>query len=570
MSIPTAPPSPTTPAPLRWEIDEPGSWELDAVHFPTPVTRYHQAILREQFPRGFAEGTARTGILLSHFEHRFANGFDYISPRIVGAPPGARRLPPRPVFALALRAHRGMRARLRTARTVLERKPWRADVALWESELKPASTAAHLRLQAFDVTTASDAALAGHLRALRANAEHQYYLHHRFTASVLVPVGDFLVRAGDWTGLPAAELAQACRSSRDGATIGYGHFDAVVAALRADAAARALLGLPPGEVPHRLAAAAGPAGTAARAWLGLVRHRLVTGYDIVDLTAGELPELMVRALVAAVEDRGADRERARAERAHGVRDRVPARHRADFDEALAEAVSIGALREERAQFCDFWAYGLVRRAVLEAGSRLAARDRIEQPADLLDAAHEEMLDLVADTGGPGADELAQRRRWRTTATADLAPARIGPPPAPAPPVSWLPPAVRRMGAAVDAAVAALFVEPEARNEPTTVRGIGASGGCYAGTARVVTGPADFGRIRRGDVLVARATTEAYNTVLPLLGAVVTDRGGLLSHTATVAREYGIPAVVGTREATRFIADGAQVRVDGDAGVVMLP
>lgn len=564
MTTPTT--TPTTAASLRWEIDEPGSWELEAVHMPTPATRYLQAILREQFPRGFAAGTARIGVLLSHFEHRFVNGFDYMSPRVVGAPPGARRLPPWPVFALALRLHPGMRRRLRTARTVLERKPWREDVTLWASEVKPTSTATHLRLQAVDVAAASDDALAEHLRALWTNANHQVYLHHRFTASVLVPVGDFLVQATEWTGLPAAQLVQACR--RPGA-IGDEHFDAVVAALRADEPAQALLDLPAADAAQRLAAAPGTLGAAAREWQDVVTHRLVTGYDIVDLTAGELPELMLRALAAAVRDDPEERERRGAEQAERVRDRVPARHRAAYDETLAEAVSINGLREGRAQVCDFWAYGLVRRAALEAGARLAARGRIGDPVDLLDASHEEMLELVTGTGGPSAEELAQRHAWRTTATSDLAPARIGPPPVAPPPVTWLPAAVHRMGAAVDAAVAALLLEPDADNEEATVRGIGASSGTVTGTARVVTDPLEFDRIQPGDVLVARLTTEAYNTVLPLLGGVVTDRGGLLSHTATVAREFGIPAVVGTREATRLIPDGAAVHVDGDAGVVTL-
>ena len=86
-------------------------------------------------------------------------------------------------------------------------------------------------------------------------------------------------------------------------------------------------------------------------------------------------------------------------------------------------------------------------------------------------------------------------------------------------------------------------------------------------ARLVSGPADFNRIVQGDVLVTTSTTEAFNILLPLLGAIVTDSGGLLSHSAIVAREYGIPGVVGTREATERIADGARVRVDGDAGEV---
>ena len=82
-------------------------------------------------------------------------------------------------------------------------------------------------------------------------------------------------------------------------------------------------------------------------------------------------------------------------------------------------------------------------------------------------------------------------------------------------------------------------------------------------------PQDFNRLQQGDVLITRNTGPAFNVVLPLLGAIVTDRGGQLSHAAIVAREYGIPAVVGTREATTMFPDGARVRVNGDKGVVEL-
>ena len=97
--------------------------------------------------------------------------------------------------------------------------------------------------------------------------------------------------------------------------------------------------------------------------------------------------------------------------------------------------------------------------------------------------------------------------------------------------------------------------------------VAASGGVYEGPARRVSGPTQFDRIVQGDVLVTESTTEAFNILLPLLGAIVTDAGGLLSHSAIVAREYGIPGVVGTRDATDRIVDGTRVRVDGDAGEV---
>jgi pyruvate,water dikinase len=101
----------------------------------------------------------------------------------------------------------------------------------------------------------------------------------------------------------------------------------------------------------------------------------------------------------------------------------------------------------------------------------------------------------------------------------------------------------------------------------SIRGVSASGGVYEGTARVVKDTSEFGRLQQGDVLVTRNTSAAFNVVLPLIGAVVTDRGGALSHAAIVAREYGIPGVVSARVATERIADGSRVRVDGDTGEV---
>lgn len=102
-----------------------------------------------------------------------------------------------------------------------------------------------------------------------------------------------------------------------------------------------------------------------------------------------------------------------------------------------------------------------------------------------------------------------------------------------------------------------------------LRGSGASPGQTEGPARVVRGMPDFSRIRPGDVLVATTTTPAWTPLFPSLAALVTETGGILSHAAIVAREYGIPAVVGAAGATDFVPDGAHVRVDGASGSVEL-
>ena len=123
--------------------------------------------------------------------------------------------------------------------------------------------------------------------------------------------------------------------------------------------------------------------------------------------------------------------------------------------------------------------------------------------------------------------------------------------------------------AIGIVIGEMFGASEAEHDEHLVRGLPASPGVFEGPARRVAGPADFDRIVQGDVLVTESTSEAFNILLPLLGAIVTDSGGLLSHAAIVAREYGIPGVVGTREATGLIADGARVRVNGDAGEVAM-
>jgi rifampicin phosphotransferase len=109
----------------------------------------------------------------------------------------------------------------------------------------------------------------------------------------------------------------------------------------------------------------------------------------------------------------------------------------------------------------------------------------------------------------------------------------------------------------------------AEQSADVLSGIGASAGRITAPARVLGGPQDFGQMRPGDVLVASITTPAWTPLFAMAAAVVTDIGGPLSHSSIVAREYGIPAVLGTAVATRRISSGQPVTVDGDAGRVVL-
>jgi phosphohistidine swiveling domain-containing protein len=244
---------------------------------------------------------------------------------------------------------------------------------------------------------------------------------------------------------------------------------------------------------------------------------------------------------------------------------VPIAQRGAFDDLLGEARLVYRLRDERGTFADLWAIGIMRRAILAAGARLAASGRIADATHLVEADYGELRALVASGDGPRGEELAERARYRQHARYADAPPVLGGEPGEPLPAHWLPPAAARLERALDAAFGALLRAPQPDTGERRVRGLGVSRGVYEGIARVVHGTHDFARIEHGDVLVTNSTTTAFNIVLPLLGAIVTDRGGLLSHAAIVSREYGIPAVVGTTDATAVVPDGALVRVDGGLG-----
>ncbi|MCT0208247.1 hypothetical protein KQ305_11110 [Synechococcus sp. CS-1332] len=388
------------------------------------------------------------------------------------------------------------------------------------------------------------------------------YQHMRFTAAAIVPTGDFLAHVGDWTGLPAAQLLGLMRGSSPVSAGASAELGVLIGAIRRDPRAKELLEAPgeAGAMLAQLRGLEGGTGEAASAYLDLVGYRLLDGFDISNPCALELPDALCRAIRAAVAEQAVPSDL--QDRIATVRAAVPEAHRSQFDELLEEARLTYPIRDERGVFSDIWASGLMRRATLAAGRRLADRGRLHDPLHLLDADLDEMAALLGGSADPGADALAARAAHSSRE----APATIGTPP-PMPDLAALPAAAARMMRATGLALDALFGSSVAPHEADRLRGLAASQGVVEGPARLVSQASEFGRIQRGDILVTASTTEAFNILLPLLGGIVTDSGGLLSHAAIVAREYGIPGVVGTREATQRIADGQRLRVDGSAGEV---
>ena len=115
-----------------------------------------------------------------------------------------------------------------------------------------------------------------------------------------------------------------------------------------------------------------------------------------------------------------------------------------------------------------------------------------------------------------------------------------------------------------------FDAPERKQEDAEeLQGAGASVGVARGPARVTLSEADFDRIQPGDIIVCPSSNPSWVPLFSIAAGLVTDTGGVLSHAAVVAREFGLPAVVGTRIGTTRIADGRMVEVNGSTGVVRM-
>jgi len=209
----------------------------------------------------------------------------------------------------------------------------------------------------------------------------------------------------------------------------------------------------------------------------------------------------------------------------------------------------------------------MRRAALAGGRRLAEQGRIQSPEHFVDAGFDEMCALLDRTGGPSAEQLADRHELRTSLTAKDAPPFLGDPPHPPPDPSGLPPGVGRVMRAMGIVIGEMFGSSEEQHEEHLVRGMAASPGVYEGPVRLIRDIEELPTVQQGEVLVASSTGSAFNVVLPLIGALVTERGGVLSHAAVVSREYGLPGIVGCVGATKKLKTGTRVRVDGDKGEV---
>ncbi len=477
---------------------------------------------------------------------------------------------------------RGDRRARRAALRDLQVRLAEQGVTAWEY-IGPEMIRATERLAAFDPATADNAALAEHLE----DALGVYRRHWSWHGPVMQADRTPFYRAyGALTGLDQAAAYQAGRALLDGEptplTRLIDELYGLAGLARDQPRLAALVAAPPPDVLDQLTCLPEAEAFLARlaAFLAVYGDRLGDGYGsqatLAMPTWRERPDEVLRLaapwLDPALEPPAVARARAQAQRDAHLDALCAACPDPDLAQRVRQTYAFArrdaAFLEQHNHTIDQLSLGQLRRAALLAGQRLADQGQLAAPNDVFWLRFDEVLaalrgeDLPPGKDLTGFDEVPEggnlsgliaQRQAQHAAWANLE----------APPFLGLPDP--QLPARPLAAPAAPTHPP--RPAAHLVTGLGASPGRRAGRARVVAPSVHLPNLAPGDILVGVNCGPRWTPLFPILGGLVLDQGAVGQHAVATAREYGVPAVIATGEATRRIQDGDWIVVDGTAGVV---
>lgn len=462
-----------------------------------------------------------------------------------------------------------------TLRIMVESMPelFRRWLPYWRDEALPRYQAAIARWQANDSATASDASLLDGIQEL-AVADARYWFAASMPLGMAKMTDDLLNRflifvPGDRSATGGRRLTSALflRGFPSPALAAEAELEAIAQRVQDNSALRTMIIATPA---RRLLAALATHPDGQTVLDDLQRYfdrygHQIYNLDFVEPTLADAPLPVLISLKSLVENpeydvyaRQAALVQARqAQEAVTIQSLDPLR-RWLFRRILSLAQRYAPYREE-ALFYVGAAWPTLRRLALELGQRLVDAGTLAAPDDVFFLVRSELeqasMARANDAPRPELGELAHARRNLRDARKRLMP-----------PTSVPPDYRYRLGP-----LSLALFEPQAwgKADGSVMQGFAVSPGRVTARASVIQSPADFDKMGPGAILVCHTTTPAWTPLLAQARGLVTNIGGVLAHGSIVAREYGIPAVMGVSNATQRIAHGQQITVDGDAGTVIL-
>ncbi|MDA8195168.1 MAG: PEP-utilizing enzyme [Thermaerobacter sp.] len=532
---------PTPEFPVTWEPATDASlfWMRDVLHHPEPIGPLAGDMLQLVFEDGVNAALASYRFPWRS-RRRYFNGYSYSAVEPTGTS-----------AEIALE-------RVRTAADGMG-QAWLGD---WLPEVQ-----GHLAFwQGFDLDGASRQALQIHLEETVARCRRLGEVHFLASLPGMLATSEFEDLYADLvgSGLEAHFLLQGLSTKLQ--EMGRDLEQLARLAGEEEAVRRILSASPPTEMASRLAAmpAGSPFATAFHQFLTEYGQRSANGWEVDRPSWIEDPGPLLATLRSALASAprppapgAAERERA----VQTVLQRVQGDPRAERFSHLLQAARVSAvIKEDHNFWIDFAAPYQVRRVLQAWGRRLAADGTLAAPEDVFWLTLAELREsAAAPVGSFRRQAQADRRRADTARFAAVMP----------PPVLGTPPAGPLPDNPLTRAMTRVFGGRSRPPADDMLHGVAASAGVVRGPVRILRAPEEADRLRPGEILVARTTSPSWTPLFRMAAGVITDVGGVLSHSAVVAREYGIPAVVAVGSATLWLHDGQQVEVDGSAGTVRL-
>lgn len=556
-----------SPVPLEAVPPESGFWESAAKDFTQPVSPITVDLYFSTMSEAIGAFFREFGVLLDGMEMKVIGGHPYT--RMV--PPGGKDGAPPPPFLMKIlfRLVPSLRSKVRTAVRAIEEGRDQHYVDLWHSTWRPELDRWIENFLDHDLSEMPERELLEVLEDARGRMTTGMRAHFLVLPAHFLALSDlyfFLEEHLDWSKEKIARLTCGVSTETSAGTHALGR----LARLATD-----YLGSAPVEADQvrRLreenSKFSAEVERYRRGW-GL----MIQSFDLDAPIEAEDPGLIDERIVfyASV---GYDPDqvewtmkRRREEAAEEAREslrKIAEGLDTRFD-LLLKKIDIGLPVRDDTGLKTMRLFGAIRLLLLEIGGRLQSTESLESPDDVVYLKLDELRDALL-RGGDLRPTVLLRKGERKWAMLNPGPPSWGKNPGDPPPVEVLPKGMQRI-------MKGLFWQIENDLAPSIpvdqeggINGIGASVGVVTGRVRVIRDVREFEDLRQGEILVCPMTTPAWGSVFPLIGGIVADAGGVLSHPAIIAREFGVPAVVGAGSATTRLKTGDLVRLDGSTGRV---
>jgi rifampicin phosphotransferase len=554
---------PITALPIAPEIEAPnGSWQKDALHFAEPLSPFAASLMRDGADQFLDVAIATWGLLPDSMEIRVIGHEPYLH---VEPDDGGKNPPPWWLLGLVARIVPSLRRKLRAAAMAVDTGKLESVPAEWASNHRPRLRREIEQHAALDLVTLDDAALFQYLEDLKVFYAQCMQLHFTLFIPHIVGLYDLAVACEELLGWNLQKTIGLLQGLSNTSTASTDELAAIARRASQRIATRELLEARTPDILKRLDDIDPPVAKELRQYLQFWGLRPI-GPEAGCPTVADQPQLVADLIADLLSQDGQrDLSAARVALVKEARTRLTGSARQRFDAALAYAERVYPLREDNVLLTDQLPTGLLRRVALEAGRRLVNLGLLGRAEEAVMLTADELREALR-THGDVRRIVFRRKAEHAWVRANPGPMMYGPEPGKAPDLRGLPAPARRINSAL-----LWMMEHELTAPPkasgNSITGLGVSSGVYRGRVRVIRTPDQLHTLRAGEVLVCPTTSAAWMMVFRRAGAIVADTGSVLSHTAIVAREFALPAVVAAANATSSLVDGEEVTVDGTRGEV---